>query len=528
MATNHYYTQAIWSATTSPQKYPPLTEDIEVDVAIVGGGITGLTTAYNLTKAGKRVAILEKREIGMGTTGSSTGNLYGPTGEGLAKIASKHDEETMKSVVASRLAAVDFIERLVKEHSIDCEFKRVPWYYFTTPESSSKSKQVENELEAAKKTNMEVSGKAPAGFPFQVDSILEVKNQAQFDPLRYVQALATAISGPDCRIFEKTKVEHVEEGTPCTVHTSGGKVKAKKVVKATHSPLGIYGVHTAMEVYREYALAVKLKGNLPAGGVYWHQHEKQMYSVRPYSNEKGNFLLVLDASKMVGHEKHTEESFKKVEEYLRKHFEVDKIEYTWAAQNYQPADGLAYIGTSPLENHTYIATGFAADGLVYGTLAGMIISDAIVGKENKWAKLYDPKRFTPVASAKKWLEENMHVAKHLVKDYLFKGDEKGFEGIASGEGKIVELNGEKVAAYRNEKGQLQILSAACTHMGCVVHWNNGEKSWDCPCHGSRFSIDGEVLEGPAYANLANKGSLPKSQMEQSLNQTGNKKKEGEG
>lgn len=510
MATEHNYTQALWSAITDIKTYAQLSDDIEVDVAIVGAGITGLSTAYHLAKAGKKVAVLEAMQVGMGTTGSSTGNLYAPTGERLHTIQSKHNEEMMRAVASSRTAAIDFIEQRVQEYHLDCAFERVPWYLFATPDSNLLS-QVEKERKAAEQAGLSVSGEAPADFPYQVSSITNIAHQAQFNPLKYVQGLAAAITNETCQIYENTKVVQVEDGAPCVVHTSRGKVTASQVVMATHSPKGIYAVQTAMEPYREYALAVRLKGTLPADGIYWHMQQKQQYSIRPYRNEQGNFLLVLGEAHKVGHKEHNEESFKKLEKYLRSHFNVDRIVYTWAAQNYKPADGLPYIGTSLMENNIFIATGFAADGLTYGTLSGMIISDAILGKENQWAKIYDPKRFTPVASAPNFIKENVDVAVHLVKDYLFKKNANELEEIKAGEGKTIKLNGERLAAYRNEQGQLHVVSAVCTHMGCVVHWNNAEQSWDCPCHGSRFSVDGEVLEGPAYHNLKKKSISNKIQ-----------------
>ena len=507
MATEHYANKAVWESNSKGTGIPQLSEEIEVDVAIVGGGITGITTAYNLIKEGKKVAVLEALEIGKGTTGSSTGNLYASTDEHLHQIASKHNEETMKTVASSRKAAVDFIEQRVKEYNIDCEFERVPFYLFTTKDDTTRSGDVEKELEASKKAGLNVSGLAPEDFPYQmVDAITNIPGQAQFNPLKYVQQLAKNIAqSTNCLIFEHSAVVKIKDGDPCLVHTEKGKVRAKKVVQATHSPKGVYAVHAAMEVYREHALAVRLKGSLPPGGIYWHLAKSQLYSVRPYSNEQGNFLLVLDASHKLGHVKNTEESFKKVEEYLREHFAVDKIEYTWAAQNYKSADKIPYIGTSPLEKNIYIATGFAADGLTYGTMAAMIISDAIAGKENPWAKTYDPKRFTPVASAPRFIKKNVDVATHLIKDYIFKGTEKELLEVKPGEGKIVEVDGKKLAAYRDEHDHLHLVSPVCTHLGCMVHWNNGEKSWDCPCHGSRFGVDGEVLEGPAINRLAKPG-----------------------
>lgn len=508
MATEHDYSQAVWSTASEPN-FPSLSSNMEVDVAIIGGGITGISTACSLLKSGKKVVVLEAHRVGKGTTGSSTGNLYAPIDERLFSIGNKHDEQTMREVADSRMAAINFIEERIQEYSIDCEFQRVPWQLFTTADTSTMNGQIEKEGEALEKAGFTVSSTPPEGFPFKVDAITSIAYQAQFNPLSYVQQLAVAIASDDCRIFENTKVMSVEDDDPCVVHTDRGRVIAKKVVMATHSPKGIYAVHTAMEPYREYALAARLNGELPQPGIYWHVQENAHYSVRPFSDARGNFLLVLGQPHKVGNKEDNEQNLKKVEEYMREHFDVDRIEYTWAAQNYKPADNLPYIGVSPAEKNIYIATGFAADGLVYGTLAGMLISDAIQGQENRWAKMYNPKRFTPVASAEKFIKENVSVATNLLRDYLFYGEAKELKEINAGEGKTLMIEGERLAAYRDNEGHLHLVSAICTHMGCIVHWNNAEKSWDCPCHGSRFSVDGEVLEGPAYKNLtgSEKGDL---------------------
>jgi glycine/D-amino acid oxidase-like deaminating enzyme/nitrite reductase/ring-hydroxylating ferredoxin subunit len=497
--------QAIWSSIKDAKTFPPLSGDIHADVVIVGAGITGLSTAYLLAKAGKNVVVLEQHQVGKGTTGSSTGNLYAPIDERLFSIGSKHNEATMRMVAKSRTAAIAFIEQRVQEYAMDCDFQRVPWHLFTTKDTNSQNSQVEQEKQAALQAGLKVSEHVPVNFPFQVEELLTLDEQAQFNPLKYVQQLAASIAEGNCRIFENTQVTDVKEGVPCAVHTAKGTVRAEKVVMATHSPKGIYGVHTAMETYREYALAVRLKGELPKPGVYWHVQSGPQFSIRPYSNEKGNFLLVLGEPYKVGNKSNNEENVKNVEVYLRTHFDIEAIETVWAAQNYKPADNLPYIGTSPLETHTYLATGFAADGLTYGTLAGMIICDAILKKDNPWAEIYKPTRFTPAASASRFIKENITVAKNLVKDYLFYGEAEELKEIEPGEGKTIKLNDERVAAYRDDQGKIRILSAICPHMGCIVHWNNVEKSWDCPCHGSRFSVEGEVLEGPAFTGLAKPG-----------------------
>lgn len=494
---------AIWKESAPDLKFEQLPGDIVADVAIIGGGITGITAAYLLAKAGKRVAVLEAHKIGYGSTGSSTGNLYAPVGSHLSKIDSRFSNDVLRQVAESRTEAVDFIEQRVQEFNIDCEFARVPWFLFTeTAEDSDKT--IEEEQKAAEKAGLPVSDNTPAGFPMKARTMLRLDNQAQFNPLTYTLHLARAIQSKTCSLFEHTKVVKVEKGNPCIVHTDRGRVTAQQVIMATHTPKGIYGVHTAMGPYREYALAVRLNEKYPAGGIYWHQQQMQHVSIRPYTNRKGSYLLVLGESHKVGQKEHNEDNYKKLEEYLRQRFDVAEVVYRWSAQNYKPADKLPYIGRDGANSNVFIATGFSADGLTYGTLAAMIISDEIQGKENRWSKIYDANRFTPVASAMEFVKENVNVAYELVKDY-FAGDETDqFSEVKTGEGKIVATDKGKLAAYRDESGQLHVVSAVCTHMGCIVHFNETEKSWDCPCHGSRFSCDGEVIEGPAIDALHKK------------------------
>lgn len=498
MASNH--TKSLWEAATGETAgFPSLSEDIKVDVAIIGAGITGISTAYNLAMQGKKVAVLESGKVGMGTTGSSTGNLYVPTGQ-FHTILSKHGEDVLADVAMSRAAALAFIEDRINEFSIECGFRRVSWNYFSHGKTASK--EIENEFEAVKSAGLNIRDTPPASFPFGMSAIIRVDHQAQFNPLQYVRQLAGAISGGNCRIYENTKVTSIKEYDPCYLETTGGVVKAEKVVQATHTPKGIYMAHAQMEVYREYAVAARITENIPLQGIYWVLDGRDKYSIRTWSDISGDYIVALGDSRKVGTRVLTEESFLKIEAFLRDNFKVDGISHLWAAQNYSPADYLPYIGTSPMEANVYIATGFSADGLIYGTVASMIICDLITGRENAWAKTFDPKRFNPKASAAKTIKENIDVTAHLVKDYIFRGNEEELAGISPDEGRIVELRNDKAAAYMDQSGHLHLVSAKCTHMGCIVHWNSGEKSWDCPCHGSRFSVDGELIEGPAFSDLS--------------------------
>jgi len=491
---------SIWKDQAEETSFASLRKDISVDVAIVGGGITGLTAAYLLSKAGKKVAVLEARKIGEGASGSSTGNLYCTIGSpGLHNLKSKFNAQKLKEVVESRAAAVDLIETLINNFKIQCDFKRVPWTLFTENEAGKSF--VEKERKAAEEAGLTVTQNF--AIPLHVEAGFTVQKQAQFNPLEYLKALSKKIVSDNCSIYELTKVDDVTEGEPCTVTTAGGKVTASQVIMATHSPKGIYAVHTNMGPYREYAVGVTLNKNYPADGTWWDWDgvKQEHYSMRTYDTSKGKILMVLDEMHKVGQKENNHECYDNLEKFLRERYDVASVEFKWSAQQFKSSNGLPYIGISSGNSKTYIATGFSADGLTYGTLASIIISDHILGKENKWAKTYDASRITPLASAKEFIKENANVAFEFVKDRFTKDGAKEFAEVAKGEGKIMDVDGKKCGVHRDETGKLHVVSAICTHMGCINHWNEVEQSWDCPCHGSRFSIDGEVLEGPAYTAL---------------------------
>lgn len=490
---------SIWKDKAEESFFSPLRHDITVDVAIVGGGITGITAAYILSRAGKKVAVLEARKIGEGATGSSTGNLYCTIGSpGLHNVKSKFNQEKIKEVVESRAAAVNFIEERVKEFDIDCDFKRVPWSLFTEDEAGKSF--VEKEKKAAQEAGLAIT--ESFSYPWKVNEGFTVENQAQFNPLQYVVSLAKSIKSANCSIYDLTKVTDVEEGDVCTVTTAGGKVTASQVIMATHSPKGIYAVHMNMGPYREYAVGVTLNGTYPPAGTWWNMVKPtEHYSMRTYDTSKGRILMVLGEMHKVGQKENNHECYETLKKYLRERFDVASVEFTWSAQQFKPADGIPYIGLSTGNSKTYIATGFSADGLTYGTLASMIISDEVLGKENKWSDTYKASRITPIASAKEFIKENVNVAVEFIKDRFTKNEADEFADVTIGQGKVMEIDGKKHGVYRDETGKLHVVSAVCTHMGCINHWNEVEQSWDCPCHGSRFSIDGEVLEGPAYTAL---------------------------
>ncbi|MBL1266096.1 FAD-dependent oxidoreductase [Candidatus Methylomicrobium oryzae] len=491
---------SLWKEDADASAYPPLQNDLHVDVAIIGGGMTGLTAAHLLAGAGKSVALLEAWRVGGGTTGFSTGNLYATVEERMHAICSKFDSETAHAVAASRTAAIGHIENLVHRLAIDCDFHRRPWRLIS--EIPQNNKILEKEFHACREAGLDAYLETSTPLPFDISRALRIENQAQFNPMRYAKALAAEIIKAGGSVFERTPVLRIKEGSPHSLYTENGTVTADKIIHATHSPKGVRFVHTLMGVHREYAIAVKLNSNNYPEGIFWVMSRPHQHSIRAYTDSRGeSFLLVLGEPHKVGHKKDNESCFRNLEAYAGARFDVKSVDYRWSAQNYRSADGLPYIGALDEKTGVYIATGFATDGLTYGTLAAMIISDLILDNENPWAKLYDPRRHNPLKSAGRFIKENVHVFMDYMHDLPYRAEAKIVSDIRPDEGKTVVIKGEKFAVYRDEAGVLHQVSAVCTHMKCIVNWNAEAKSWDCPCHGSRFTVDGRVIEGPAMIDL---------------------------
>lgn len=489
-------THSVWIEKPVAKSFPALQKDINVDIAIIGGGITGITAAYLLSKSGRSVAVLEAKEIGGGATGSSTGNLYSVVGESMHQVLEKWDETVLRKVIASRAGAIHLIEEIIREFKIDCSFRKAPWCFFC--ETDDQRSTIEKEKEAAEKAGLSTTADIP--FPVDIHFGFAVEGQAQFNPYNYTASLAENIQAAGCDIYEHTIVTKIDEENG-VIEANDFTVSATSIIMATHTPKGVYAVHSFLGPYREYAVAVKLNGAYPPPGIFWDVRDGQHYSVRTYESKKGMVLMAIGKPHKVGQKRTNEECFDDLENFLRQRFDVASVEYKWAAQQYRPADKLPYIGKISGKSKVYIATGFAADGLTWGTVAAMIISDDIQGFENPWAKAYDAGRTSLIASAKDFVKENINVLGQYLKDIPGIEDVKEFKEVPAGEGRIIDHGGEKLAAYKDDKGTLHVCSAVCTHMDCIVNYNEAEASWDCPCHGSRFTIDGEVIEGPAIHPL---------------------------
>lgn len=496
-------TTSLWEAISiRSSSYPELSNNIEVDVAIIGGGITGITAASHLIKAGKKVAIIEADKIGGVTTAYSTGNLYIPVQPFYQNIYSKFDFEIAKAIAHSRKFAIDYIEKNVNEKNIRCNFSRRPWYGYTADHERI---SLDKEVELFNKMDIPIEYVNELPLKFKFTKAVLMPNQARFNPLQYVISMADDLAKQGCLIFENTRVTNIDEKDVCLLETANAKVTAKKVLMATHTSIGINLSQMFTAPYRSYVVSVRLKDNKYPEGHFWDlDRPPHATCTHAVSTNDPELLMVAGSHHKVGQEKDTITHYKELEKFLRDHFSVAEVAYQWSAQHYQAADNVPYIGlASRSAKHTYIATGYFADGLVYGTLAGIIVGDLILENKNPLSETYQSNRFDPIASASFFMKENSNVFIQYLKDYpLFSSTD--YNDIKIGEGKIVEINREKCGVSRDENNQLHIVSAVCTHMKCIVDWNNAEKTWDCPCHGSRFAQNGKVIEGPAKFNLENK------------------------
>ncbi|MDX5377870.1 MAG: FAD-dependent oxidoreductase [Halomonas sp.] len=489
--------QAIWTlGSRGVAEHPPLVENAEVDVAIIGAGITGLTAALPLAEAGLKVMVLEAGTVGGGATGGSTGNLYATLASGQAQLRHKWGDEVAAEVVRARTGAVDHVEALVQRFSIDCQFRRQPAYRLVTEERQHAGHDLNEELDALVSAGLDVEMVEESGLPFDSWGI-RIAQQAQFNPLRYVEGLADALLGEGVLILQHSPVREIDAGKG-RLRTDTGRVRATHILQATHTPKGISLVQAGMPVLREYAVSARLRSGDYPEGIFWVLDP--FHSLRSYRHGDDHYLMVIGEKHPLGH--HQVEAYRNLRDYLDARFDVESFAQQWSAQQYTSPDGLPYIGRMHGHDNLYMATGFAADGLVWGTLAGMIIADQVLERDNPWEARFGARRITPGKSARQYVKENVSVTKHMVKDYLGTEKLESVECIGPGQGRVATVDGEKLAIHRTETGELKVLSAVCPHMKCIVHWNPSEASWDCPCHGSRFDTDGEVIEGPAYHPLA--------------------------
>ncbi|HLY73500.1 MAG TPA: FAD-dependent oxidoreductase, partial [Planctomycetota bacterium] len=436
-------------------------------------------------------------EVGNGATGRTSGHLTALPDRPLAQIESDFGEAGARQVVRSGQEAIDLIQSICAA-GIDAQFERVPGFRYSETEQGAN--ELHDEAALARRLDLRASWTDRVPLPFPVKGALRIENQAQFHPLLYLEGLVEQVAGDGCYLFEHTKVEEIEEGDPCRVVAGSHTVTARTVVEATHTPLNrSLGIQSRVVPYLTYVLALRIKEKVPSG-LYWDTREPYHY-LRRAGLGSGDCLLVGGADHKSGQEHDPVGHLEALLDYAARRFTVETTEWSWSQQVFESADGLPYIGRKPGHEHLLVAGGYSGTGLTFGTLAGSALAEMALGRDVPSAHLYAPSRIKPLSAAKEFLRENFQVAWHLVADRLKSPAAEGRDPLKPCQGRIMHVDGRSVAVYLDETSRLHVLSPVCPHAGGIVAWNDLEKTWDCPCHGGRFSPLGKVLASPPTQDL---------------------------
>jgi glycine/D-amino acid oxidase-like deaminating enzyme/nitrite reductase/ring-hydroxylating ferredoxin subunit len=486
---------SLWSVTAPPlPSFPALDQNLSADVAVVGGGITGLTLAALCAESGRRVVLLERNHLGSGTTGRTTAHLTAALDLDFGSLVSRFGEEPARRVIASVMRAIDEIENGCAAAPKGCGFRRVPGFRFS--EDPSAVSRLGEEAAVARKLGLEAARVDEVPLPFPCAGALRVEAQASFHPLAYLGALAERIVRAGGQIFEHSPV--VESTGEAVSLASGPRVAAASVIEATHTPLGIVSsIQTRVTAWTSYVLAVRLERPL-AHALFWDCADPYHY-VRTVEDD-GSLILVGGEDHRTGRDPDPLARFAALEAWTRQRFPVRALEARWSHELFEPADGLPYVGALPGSRSHFVAAGFSGTGMTFGTVAALTLHDLVTQGSSPWESLYAPSRVKALASALPIAEENLRVGWRFVADRLRRGGGVPSD-LACDQGRVERVDGEQLAVYRDLRGDVHFLSPRCTHMGCIVAWNDAEKTWDCPCHGGRFHRTGKVLYGPPTADL---------------------------
>jgi len=468
-------------------------------VAVIGGGITGLTTALLLARAGSSVCVIEQDTVASGTSGHTTAKVTSQHHLTYATLRRTHGSSGAATYAAAMEAAKEKVASLAAD-GIDCDLRRRPAYVFAT--RPAERTLLERELRAAVEAGLPATLDDDVPLPFPTNGGLRFDNQLELHPRKYLVGLADRFRSAGGEIFDDTRAVGVSETREgCEVHTSTGQVLAREVVVATLLPFLDRGLYFARAFpTRSYVVTARVRGALPDAMLISAAPPTRSIRSAPYDG--GELLVVGGEGHHVGSAKARPERYEALADYTRTHWEVASFEHRWSAQDYVPDDGVPFIGRlNLLSRRIHVATGFKKWGMSAGTLAGMLISEDILGRRNEWAWLFSSTRIKPVAESRRFVTENSRVGIRMVADRVLAPGVRDIDALEAGEGGIVSCRGRKVAGYRDDDGRLQAVSARCTHLGCQVAWNAAERTWDCPCHGSRFRPDGSVIEGPATRPL---------------------------
>jgi glycine/D-amino acid oxidase-like deaminating enzyme/nitrite reductase/ring-hydroxylating ferredoxin subunit len=493
---------SLWVSTTPEPSYPALDRDIETDVIVVGSGIVGLSTARVLAGRGLKVVVIEARQICHGATGYTTAKLTSLHSTIYSKLSKAWGDETAAVYAAANQAAIAKVRELAAVDRIECDLREAS--AFTYAESSDHLPEIEAEVDAARRAGLDASFVTDTELPYEIQGAVRLDGQAQFHPRRYCLGLAGAVVEAGGLIFENSPALSLDSDS-ASVSTDRATAKATAVVVATQIPFVNSSGHFArMTPSRSYALALR-----PATEAIDGMYISVDQPTRSIRSTGDGYLIVGGEGHPVGEDPDTTRRYEALEQWSHERFPGASIDFRWSAQDYRSSDGLPFIGRLRLgASHVFVATGFAKWGMTNGTVAAMIISDLIADLPNDWADTFDSTRIAVAQGLAGVVTANLEAAKHFVGDRIASRDRIEAADLRPGSGGVVSLNGEKVAAYRDDGGQIHAVSAVCTHLACQVSFNTAERSWDCPCHGSRFDVEGRVLAGPAVKALAPKASLP--------------------
>ncbi len=498
-------TQPVWADTQMPS-FRRLGENIQADVCVVGAGIAGLTTAYLLAEAGKSVVLLDDGPLASGMTHVTSAHLSDAIDDRFTEIEKWHGERGACLAAESHTAAINRIESIARELQIDCDFVRLSGYLFLAPGDVRKT--LEDELAAARRAGLLAKMVAQAPMSYDTGPAIQFPNQARFHPLKYLASLARAIQDRGGRIFTNSHADHIEGGDAAKVEVGGHTVHADAIVVATNAPINdMFAIHTKQAPYMTYVIGARVPKGSVTDALYWDTlHAYHYVRIQPMPAEKGHpaydLLIVGGEDHKSGQADDTMERHTRLKSWVEVRFPMmEDVEFNWAGQCMETIDGLAFIGRNPMDKeNVFIVTGDSGMGLTHGTIAGMLLSDLILGKSNPWESLYSPARRS-LRAIGNFTKESLNAAKQYL-DWLTPGEVESVGEIEPGSGAVLRRGLKKTACYRDGNGKVCEMSAVCPHLGCIVHWNGAESSWDCPCHGSRFDKHGKMINGPANVDLS--------------------------
>ncbi|HKH71476.1 MAG TPA: FAD-dependent oxidoreductase [Vicinamibacterales bacterium] len=514
-STSHAGTLPYWADSASLPSFTKLDRDLTVDVVVIGGGIAGLTTAYLASAAGQSVVVIERDRCAAVDTGHTTAHLTMVTDTRLSELSRTFGKTHAQAIWDAGLAAIAEIDTIIREHDIACEFEWLSGYLHApggrADDAQMKSLHDDAQLAAEMGFDAEFIG----NVPFIGGPGVQFDNQARFHPRQYLAGVAAAIRENGGQIFEHTEAEEFRD-EPRSVKANGHWIHAAEIVVATHNPLvGLAGMmsatvfQTKLALYTSYAIAGRVRSGAVPDALFWDTADPYHY-LRLERHRDYDVVIFGGEDHKTGQVADTNDCYRRLEQTLTSMLPDIELTHRWSGQVIETPDGLPYIGK--MADHQYAATGFAGNGMTFGTLAGIMMSDAIVGRPNPWADLFDPGRAAIRRGLWDYIKENADYPYYMMRDRFagrdrFTGAEgKSLRAVRRGHGSIIEHDGKKVAAYRAPDGVLTQLSATCTHMGCIVGWNDAERTWDCPCHGSRFTPEGAVISGPAEKPLPEIGN----------------------